>query len=195
MEKLVIGLMGVKESGKSTVAQILAEDHEFAILEPGMQVMELLLDINPTIDLRKNYVPEIPQYPDGSPFAATVSEVYDAVGYLGFKALPEGRRLLQELGTRIRERDPYFWVNQQLSVIESNEGNIVNASVRFENEARLISAYEGQLWYVENDRVEDSADHESETAWRDLVPAQVIENNGTLSDLRETVRNAIMSLG
>jgi dephospho-CoA kinase len=47
MEKLVIGLMGVKEAGKSTVAQILAEDHEFAILEPGMQVMELLLDINP----------------------------------------------------------------------------------------------------------------------------------------------------
>jgi hypothetical protein len=83
MEKLVIGLMGVKEAGKSTVAQILAEDHEFAILEPGMQVMELLLDINPTIDLRKNYVPEIPQYPDGSPFAATVSEVYDAVGYSG----------------------------------------------------------------------------------------------------------------
>jgi hypothetical protein len=184
MEKLVIGLMGVKEAGKSTVAQILAEDHEFAILEPGMQVMELLLDINPIMQTSWG----ITQY-------ARVQEVYDEVGYLGFKKFTEGRRLLQELGTRIRERDPYFWVNQQLSVIESNDGNIVNASVRFENEARLISAYEGQLWYVENDRVEDSADHESETAWRDLVPAQVIENYGTLSDLRETVRNAIMSLG
>jgi hypothetical protein len=180
MEKIVIGLMGVKESGKSTVGEILSVDHEFAILEPGMQVMELLYDVNPLMWIGSG--------------ADRVQEVYDREGYHGFKAFPDGRRLLQELGTRARERDPYFWVNQQLSVIEANDGNIVHASVRFPNEARLIKGYEGHLWLIENPRVEDDLSHESERAWRDLEPDKVILNDGTLSDLRETVRNAIMEL-
>jgi hypothetical protein len=186
MEKLIIGLMGVKESGKSTVASILAEDHEFAILEPGMQVMELLLDIDPWMLVERT---------DGLTDAQLVSEVYADGGYLGFKRQPEGRRLLQQLGTRIRERDPYFWVNQQLQAIQSTDGNIVNASVRFENEARLINGYEGQLWLIENPRVPDHGEHESELAWRDLVPSRVIMNDGTLSDLRRTVGDAIKELG
>jgi len=181
MEKHVIGLMGIKESGKSTVAKILAEDHGFAILEPGMQVMELLLDIDPLIV--------------HNGFVTKVGWVYQELGYLGFKANPEGRRLLQELGTRIRARDPYFWVNQQLSVIAGTEGHIVHASVRFENEARLVQGWEGQVWLIENPRVPDHAEHESETAWRDIVPDRVIMNDGTLSDLRETVSDAIMKLG
>jgi hypothetical protein len=181
MEKLIIGLMGVKESGKSTVAQILAEDHDFAILEPGMQVMELLLDINPHIYTHRGY--------------ERVDTVYYREGYLGFKSYAEGRRLLQQLGTRIRERDPYFWVNQQLQAIQGTDGNIVNASVRFENEARLVNGYEGQLWLIENPRVPDHGEHESELAWRDLVPSRVIMNDGTLSDLRRTVGDAIKELG
>lgn len=182
MEKIVIGLMGVKEAGKSTVAKILAEDHSFAILEPGMQVMELLLDINPDMHC------------DWCDTTHKVASIYEEEGYQGFKSHPEGRRLLQELGTRIRERDPYFWVNQQLSVIESTDGNIVHASVRFPNEGRLITGYEGQLWLIENSRVPDHAEHKSETAWRDLVPSRVIANDGTLSDLRATVSNAIMDM-
>jgi hypothetical protein len=181
MEKLVIGLMGVKESGKSTVAEILAEDFDFAILEPGMQVMELLLDIDPYITA-------------GGPYYSRVSTIYAEEGYLGFKRRPEGRRLLQELGTRIRHRDPYFWVNLQLQAIQNTDGNIVSTAVRFPNEARMIRGYEGQIWLVSNPKVEDTQDHESEAAWRTLRWDHEIVNDETLSDLRDTVSRAIKEL-
>jgi len=184
MEKLIIGLMGVKQAGKSTVARILADEHGFAILEPGRQVMELLLDINPTMIIEDK----------GRIYAHSVSDVYELRGYEGFKSYPEGRRLLQELGTRIRERDPYFWVNLQNQAIASTDGNIVHTSVRFPNEARLITGYEGSLWLIDNPRIEDNDSHESEKAWRDIIPTRVITNDSTLSDLGRTVSDAIKDL-
>jgi len=180
MEKLIIGLMGVKQAGKSTVARILADEHGFAILEPGLQVMELLLDINPTLFAGGGY--------------ATVEEIWSTEGCEGFKRYPEGRRLLQELGTRIRERDPYFWVNLQNQAIASTDGNIVHTSVRFPNEARLITGYEGSLWLIDNPRIEDNDSHESEKAWRDIIPTRIITNDSTLSDLGRTVSDAIKDL-
>jgi len=175
--------MGVKQSGKSTVGHILHAEHGFAILEPGQQVMSLLLDIDPYL------------WCDWCDTVHRTKEIYSNEGYEGFKRFPEGRRLLQELGTRIRERDPIFWVEQQRKVIEESDTSVVHTSVRFPNEAQLITGWSGQLWLIENDRVEDTAEHESETAWRDLAPTKIIKNNGTMSDLRDTVRSAIMELG
>lgn len=179
----IIGLVGAKETGKSTVAEILKEDFGFTVLEPGRQVMDLLLDINPSM-----------VYFDGWEWTDDrVEDVYHRKGYLGFKEIPEGRRLLQELGTRIRHRDPEFWVRQQRRVIESAPGSVVHTSVRFPNEAKLIQDVAGQLWKVERRDAPSDDQHESELAWREIVSHRTIMNDGTLSDLRETVRDLIMN--
>jgi hypothetical protein len=182
MERLVIGLMGMKQAGKSTVGQILAVDG-FTILEPGQQVMSLLLDINPTVELQSD---DVTGY-------LTTRELYDAVGYEGFKGYPDGRRLLQELGTRIRERDPWFWVNQQHKVIE-NSADVVNTSVRFVNEGQLIRAYDGTMIEIVSPLSPDDDEHVSEHEWRKITPDYMITNDGTLRDLATSVRDLIEGL-
>jgi hypothetical protein len=182
MERLVIGLMGMKQAGKSTVGQILAVDG-FTILEPGQQVMSLLLDINPTVEIGDE---ELSGY-------LTTRELYDAVGYEGFKGYPEGRRLLQQLGTRIRERDPWFWVNEQHKIIQ-NSADVVNTSVRFVNEGELIKAYDGTMIEIVSPLSPDDDDHVSEHEWRKIVPDYMITNDGTLSDLTASVRSLVDGL-
>jgi hypothetical protein len=183
MSRLILGLMGEKESGKSTVGKLLADNHGFTILEPGMQVMDLLLDINPHM-----YCYDTESY-------HPVRSIYNLEGYVGFKRHPEGRRLLQELGTRIRERDPIFWVEQQRRVIESAPENVVNTSVRFPNEAEMIRAWGGEIIEVVRPGQDQQDDHVSEHAWRDVVPDFVMMNDGTESDLADTVSAAIKELG
>lgn len=171
-----IGLMGVKQSGKSTVANILA-GFGYAILEPGQQVMELLIDVNPFMHTV-------------GPYYARVSDVYDEEGYEGFKSYPEGRRLLQELGTRIRERNPNFWVHQQARVITQSDRPVVSTAVRFPNEAAMIRELGGEVWHVVNPRVPDNDDqHASEQAWRTIMPNRIIPNVGTMSELESTIRD------
>jgi hypothetical protein len=195
--KIVIGLMGVKQSGKSTVAQILAEDHGFAILEPGRQVMDLLLDIDPYMNIDHELVYSL-QSEDPIKMVDVsyrVSDVYAAYGYEGFKKFPEGRRLLQELGTRIRHREPLFWVDQQRKFITESDKHVVHTAVRFPNEARLIRGWDGYVWEIIKPDVDGNEDHhESETAWREVVPSREIMNDGTLSDLRDTVSKLIKEL-
>jgi hypothetical protein len=178
---MIIGLMGEKESGKSSVATILAEEG-FTILEPGMQVMELLLDIDPYFF-----------YNDYHDVMIRVREVYDHEGYMGFKQHAEGRRLLQELGTRIRERNPNFWVEQQRRVIRAAPGSVVHTSVRFPNEAHMVWRYDGYVVLVERPGLDHHDTHVSEQAWREIIPDYTIKNDGTLSDLRSTVSNLLVS--
>jgi len=64
---------------------------------------------------------------------------------------------------------------------------VVIDDVRFPNEAEMIRRLGGELWLVDRPNVVYEGDHASEGALADVVPDAVINNSGSLEQLREVV--------
>jgi hypothetical protein len=106
------------------------------------KLRQLALDVNPVVDV----TPE-----EGVIRYADVLEWY---GYEDAKTMvPEVRRLLQELGTKVRDIvSPDVWVNAlyvDMVTMLSRGVNIVVSDVRFPNEAAAITAAGGEVWRVQ----------------------------------------------
>jgi hypothetical protein len=179
----LIGLMGQKRSGKDTVAGFLTADHGFVRLAFADALRDALLKVDPYVgrgDLR-------------------VSDLIGAVGWEGVKGSPAGpevRRLLQEFGVAVRAVREDAWVavvmRDAATIREGGPGtpspvgrSVVVTDVRFPDEAAAIRAAGGVIVEVRRPGLPDDDGHVSEHAWRGIEPRFVIENSGTLDDLRE----------
>ena len=163
---MIIGLSGYARSGKNTVADMLGEQYrQVSFAEP---MREAMLKLNPLIvgDSR-------------------LSDIVDEEGWHGAKTYGEVRRLLQVFGTEVgREMfGPMFWVNIAMTGVESGD-NVVFTDVRFRNEAESIKLSGGEIWRVNREGVEAVNAHVSEHSLDNWRFDRVINNNGTLNDLR-----------
>lgn len=167
---MIIGLSGYARSGKNTVADIFGEGYrQVSFAEP---MRTALYKLNPIIR---------PDYED-----VTLAELVDRHGWDYVKEnYSEVRRLLQVLGTEVgREMfGENFWVNIAMTGIDSGD-NVVFTDVRFPNEAWAIQRIGGQVWRVNREGVEAVNTHPSEHALDGWGFDRVINNNGTLNDLR-----------
>jgi dephospho-CoA kinase len=104
-----------------------------------------------------------------------------------------GRKLLQDIGMKMREVKDDVWVNYVLMTVNDKKfkhQNFVITDVRFLNEAQLVKLAGGELWRINRDIIRDKSlsQHKSETdldAYTDFNC--VIENDKTINDLYEKV--------
>lgn len=181
---MIIGLCGKKQHGKNTVARILTEEFGFVELAFADGVRKLAEATDPLVDIR----------PLGTGCStARYSEVLANYGYEQAKQLPDVRRLLQRIGTEGGRQvlGPDVWVNAlsvALGKLDTNS-NVAVTDVRFPNEAEFILNIGGALVRVERPGMPDDADtHESERHALTMPASSVIENKGTIDDLRAQVR-------
>jgi hypothetical protein len=169
---MIVGLCGYGRSGKDTVAQRLVE-HGWGHYAFADGVRELVELIDP-------WVPGLSD--QGFP----LHTLLNAVGWEGSKdTWPEVRRLLQETGTRCREVfGPTVWVDLLSRRIGREERHVVVSDVRFPNEARWVQNLGGKVLWVERPGVGPANDHPSETGMDDYPVNGVINNGGTVDDLR-----------
>lgn len=182
----VIGVIGKMGSGKSTVAHILLEKHNFvsiAVADPLKRIVQEMFDI--------------PGECLWGPSEARTGQI---------------REMLQKLGTDYgRYFDEDLWANKLHNRIKSlrqkkvdpffpdyvftNPGmNVVVSDIRFPNEAKVIRSLGGTLCKVVRDVVpqRDATDHHiSETAMDNIRYDYTIINNGSLEDLENAV-DAVM---
>ncbi len=103
------------------------------------------------------------------------------------------RNLLQDVGNAFRDSiTPDFWVNIMIGKIAAINKNgsidtILIPDVRYPNEFRMIKDLGGEVWRVERPNIE-VMNHISETALDDYTFDKVIENNGTITDLQNTIK-------
>ena len=166
---MIIGLSGYARSGKNTVADILGPNYrQVSFAEP---MREAILKLNPLIvgDSR-------------------LSDIVDEEGWHGAKTYGEARRLLQVFGTGVgREMfGENFWVNIAFTGILPTD-DVVFTDVRFVNEAQAIKRLGGEVWRINREGVDAVNAHVSEHALDDWEFDRVIDNNGTLDELREKV--------
>lgn len=173
---MIIGLAGYAGAGKDTVGDILIQKHGYRRVAFADKIKSILYDINPSID--------------GIPLRDMVNEN----GWSVAKAHPEVRRLLQETGIAGRNfLGEDIWIWESLGEVVYSEGNlnpdgglnntikenIVVTDVRFENEAKFIKEFGGQVWQVVRDGVKPINDHISEVDLIGYDFDKVITNNGT----------------
>lgn len=181
---MIIGLAGYAGVGKDTVGDILITEYNYRRVAFADKIKSILYDINPFID-------NIP-----------LRDMVNENGWSIAKANPEVRRLLQETGIAGRNflgEDIWIWeALGEVVYMESNKNSdggvtkvsekIVVTDVRFENEARFIRDFGGQVWQVVKEGVKPINDHISEVDLIGYDFDKVITNNGSKEDLIEQIK-------
>lgn len=194
---MIIGLTGLKNSGKDTVGAYLIKEHGFerrAFADPGKKMIASMLDIGMwEIDKLKN---------DESCFVTLGNKNEPEIKFVGQPA---------HMWSPIREQDfraflqNFFesakvifgedvWVNQVLPVDGFYGGKaIVLTDLRFHAEANRIKELGGYIMRIERPDVEQNH-HRSEVEQHTIVADCTIRNDATIEDLYIRVTNALDNL-
>lgn len=193
---MIIGLTGLKGSGKDTVAAYLIKEYGYerqAFADKLKRSAAALFDINPAeFEALKN---------DPTAFVS-----------IGFKGAPEGlasamwspsreisvREYLQRYGTEAH-RDIFgadFWVDQLLPVGGYYaDRNIVITDTRFISESDRIKFLSGVVVRVYRGTASADDLHASEQEQLEIEADYEIDNTGTLDELPKKVDEMLVYLG
>lgn len=175
-----IALIGKMGSGKDTVAALLAAHAGYERLAFADPVRTTALGIDPI-------VLEADEAGYGEAYM-TLREAVAAYGWDDAKRrIPEVRRILQNTGTALREHDKNFWLRMLLQEWGAALGPVVVTDCRFANEADALAVRGFTLIRVVRPGVAGDA-HVSETELDDYPVDHVLDNSGSMEDLREKVR-------
>lgn len=189
---VILGISGLKGSGKDTIADYLVKNHNFVKVSFA--------------DALKDGCKAIFGFNDRQLYG-DLKEVVDK----NWKITP--RQAMQFVGTdlfrnQIRSLIPWvddkFWIQCTLNKIkqiqkntETRNKNIVIADVRFENEVDAIRQINGSIVNVTRDNLtyNDTCEHESEKYIDNLIYAHKIYNNNSLESLYLATENVLTLLG
>ena len=201
---IVVGLCGYIQSGKDTVGSIMVQDHGYVRMAFGDILKRVAVIIDPIIPIWSSAAAWLRdrRLLALGPFAR-LSDIVRVAGWETAKKIKEVRRFIQVLGTEagrhILGRD--VWVEalhqemrrlKEVSTARLRQGfsRFVITDVRFPNEGDYVRLdNKGFLVLVDNYRAEPNACgmHSSEAYVKLLSHDYVIDNNGTISDLRKIV--------
>ena len=196
---MIIGICGLIGSGKGTVADILVENHNFTKLSFADRLKDGVASVfNWDRDMLEGDTDR------SRIWREKIDEYW--TNETGFDVTP--RLILQLFGTDCM-RNGFFdgiWVSLvKKQIIENPETNYIIPDVRFPNEVKMIHSVQGQVWQTRRgelpdwfiDKRDNNIDpitvHASEWAWIDQDSAfeQIIQNDGSLDELQNTVEKII----
>ncbi|RPJ60925.1 MAG: hypothetical protein EHM24_26825 [Acidobacteria bacterium] len=163
----LVGVLGRARSGKDTYAQRLVDTYGYTRVAFADPLKAVAYATDPTV------------YADGAPHR--LAALVDTVGWEAAKEHAEVRRLLQHLGTAMRDHvDPDIWLTKALRTARQTAGSVVITDVRFPNEAEAIKARCGTLVRIVREEP-DPAAHLSERLLDDYPTDLTIYNTGDLA--------------
>ena len=202
-DTIVIGLGGKLRSGKDTVADYLASEHDFVKIGMSDALRDALYTLNPWIRLtpiERTWLNAISEFTKFNAFTK-YRAIEDAVGYTEAKTISDVRRLLQVLGTEVGRQiiSENVWVDiveRRIAEYRAQGRSVALTGVRFENEQSMIRRIGGTLVWIERpglDTAEAHAAHASEQATGEDFDL-TIANVGTLNDLYADVETLLSNL-
>lgn len=173
---ILIGLTGPAGSGKDTVADELErlDFDRYALASPLKTGLRAMFDLTR-------------EHTDGRLKEISIPELGGLTP----------RRLMQTLGTEWARNtvhdDVWLWLARQQWEGAGYPGLVIT-DVRFDNEADFIRAHGGTVWHVqrpEEHRPVFSESHASEAGVTDRKGDVIVDNSGTLDDLKRAVEEAV----
>jgi GTPase SAR1 family protein len=173
---VLIGLIGSKGSGKSTVAEYLCSSHdytEYAFATHLKNIAKTAFDIpNDYLygDKKEEYIPE---------YNKTARQIMQLTGDI-FK---------DTFGSD-------FYVNKIENVLKrmKRESDVVISDIRFQNEYDLVKKYGGIIIKIVSNRNAQTDTHRSETEFLTLEPNITIHNDASIQSLYDKVEDVMQSL-
>lgn len=166
---MILGISGKAESGKDTIANIIKEIYPDTVI---LHFGDALKDV---VSRAFNIVRETLDSQEGK------KEIYP---YLGITK----REILQKVGTLFREN--FFediWINNVMNQIDNPNGIYVIPDVRYPKELEAIQYMGGLVIRVERPGIK-RMEHHSETALDDYPFEHIINNDGTIKDLKDKIK-------
>lgn len=152
----------------------------------------------------KNLVADILNDIDSFEEIAFAEGIWETIALLfpdQYDKVNKPRKLLQQLGQGMRAIDPNVWVNRLMATVAETEGNIVVTDLRQPNEFNALREAGFFIIRIESSieariaRAQANGDkfnyndllHETEKHVSGFDVDYVIENNGTIEELRDAV--------
>ncbi len=185
---MIIGLTGLKNSGKGTVANILAEEFGYLELSFAFKLKSVCAAL---FDWDRAMMEGFTEY------SRNWREKPDAYWSekLGRDFSP--RNAMEEIGTDILRKHFHkdIWLFSLEKAILKYKDGLVISDVRFDNEVELLKKYGGKIWRIERDPLPDWWGkmhvpvnvHVSEWGMAHLPVDCVIKNNGNIRELEKQV--------
>jgi hypothetical protein len=184
---MIIGLNGLKNCGKDTVAAYLIKEHGFerrALADPLKRSVAALFDIP------FNKVDELKNDPDA------VVALHDEDGADPWRKMTF-REFLQRFGKEA-SMDVWgedCWNDLTLEQRTYPGRNIVVTDVRFEANAKRVLDCGGYVIEVIRPEVDEKDPHSGEQPLPRHLVSLVLDNSGTIEDLYRNMENALSYLG
>lgn len=204
----IIGLCGYAAAGKDSVADILVRHAGFRKLAFADALREEAAEgfaVEPLVFTRRETkdkpLAELTLRRAPAEFRMMVLTGVEAGFPLGawLDEPRTPRQILQWWGTEYRRaQNTLYWVDQLAqragSLRDQGHTRIAVPDVRFDNEAAFIADVGGQLWQVRRPGIDavstTEGDHQSATDGSSFGPNRVLQNTGSLEDLRRQVLGA-----
>lgn len=189
-----IGFVGLKQSGKDTAADYLAETYGYKKLAFADPMREMALRINPVVGIGGgDFVDEVPWRAKG--WGKREWRYADAVNFFGYEGakehFPEVRHFLQVLGTdAVRSvLGEHVWIDHLLERAEFHwavigpDAPIAVTDVRFPNEVEALKRVGFSIVRILRPGTSTDDTHASETALAGYEADVTIPNDGPLEQL------------
>ena len=197
---MIIGICGLISSGKDSVADILVQEKNFK----KISFADKLKDGVATVFGWDRSMLE-GKTSNSRNWREEKDDFWSAE--LGKDISP--RLVLQLFGTECMRQGFYdgVWVSLvKKHIIDNPKQNFVIPDVRFPNEANMIKSIHGEVWRMRRGPdpvwfrmyqdlgIEPTEVHESEWAWANTNFNKILDNNGTLLELRSQVKGHLASI-
>ena len=195
---MIIGICGLIGSGKGTVADILVEQY-------GYKKLSFADKLKDGVSTIFGWDREMLEGDNDKSRVWRERKDDFWTAETGMTITP--RLVLQLFGTECMRNGFYdgIWVSLVKKHIIDNPGNYVIPDVRFDNEANMIKSIHGEVWRVRRGAdpvwfrmyqdigVEPKDVHPSEWKWANVSFNNVIDNNGTIEQLKSLVQGHLAS--
>ena len=183
----LIGLLGIKGSGKSTAADYLVKKHNYTpkcfadCLKYACQEL-FLLNHDQTFGTQ-----EQKETPDLRWYGCTPRKMMQFVGTDVLRNNLE--RIMPGIGNNVFIHHFKIWYLEQLN--HNPEFKVVIADVRFQNEVDFIHSLGGKVIKIDRPNVLTEDSHQSEIELQKIINYDyLIDNNtGTINDLHQKLEN------
>ena len=196
---MVIGICGLISSGNDTIADYLIKEHNFVKISFADKLKD---SVAAMFDWDRELL-------DGK--TAESREWREKVdsywtNEIGSEITP--RLVLQKFGTECMRNGFYdgIWVSlTKKKILDNPDINYVIPDTRFPNEAKMLYEINGQVWRVVRGEdpqwftdykdfcTEPKDVHPSEWAWAHTKFKHIINNNGTIDELKSQVQGLLVS--
>ena len=199
INQMVIGICGLISSGKDTIADYLIKEHNF-------QKISFADKLKDSVAAMFNWDRELldGKTVESREWRETVDTYW--TNEIGREITP--RLVLQLFGTECMRNGFYdgIWVSlTKKKILDNPDTNYVIPDTRFPNEAKMLYEINGEVWRVKRGKdpawfseyqelgVEPTNQHPSEWAWAQTKFKHIIDNNGTIPELKSQVLNLLVS--